>query len=223
VNESGPRAVAFDLDGTLVDSRLDLAAAVNLARADFDLPPHPVEAVLGMVGEGARNLVRRAFGEPEPARLERALERFFVHYDVECTRRTRPYAGIEAATLALAGRFPLAIVTNKPERFSRKIVDALGWRGRFVELVGGDSLPSRKPDPAGLCEVARRLGLPPAELLFVGDSRIDSATAGAAGAPFVFVEWGFAGEAERRELAAARSVREPAELLELVPPAQRIG
>jgi 2-phosphoglycolate phosphatase len=207
------RAVAFDLDGTLVDSRHDLAAAINLARGDLDLPPLEVDAVLGMVGEGARNLVRKAFGgEPEPALLERALERFFAHYDDECTRRTRPYPGMDTLTAALAARLPLAIVTNKPQRFSRKIVDALGWRGRFEPLIGGDTLGARKPDPAGLVAVARRHGLAPSEVVLVGDSRIDAATAAAAGSSFVFVAWGFASAAERAELAGAPTVRDAGEL-----------
>jgi phosphoglycolate phosphatase len=217
VSPPGIRAVAFDLDGTLVDSRHDLAAAINFARADLGLSPLEVGQILGMVGEGARNLVRKAFGgEPEPTLLERAIERFFAHYDAECTRRTRPYPGVDEATAELARRLPLAIVTNKPVRFSRKIVDALGWRGRFEPLVGGDTLPSRKPDPAGLFEVARHHDIRPAELLFVGDSRIDAATAAAAGCPFLFVEWGFASADERRQLGGARRVRSSGELVRYV-------
>jgi len=217
VSLSGVRAVAFDLDGTLVDSRHDLAAAINLARGDLGLAPLEVDAILGMVGEGARNLVRKALGdEPEPALLERALERFFAHYDAECTRRTRPYPGMDALTATLAARLPLAIVTNKPESFSRKIVEALGWSKRFEPLIGGDTLGARKPDPAGLVAVSRRHGVAPSEIVLVGDSRIDAATAVAAGCPFVFVEWGFASEAERRELAVAPRARDAAELADLL-------
>jgi phosphoglycolate phosphatase len=217
VKLAGARAVAFDLDGTLVDSRHDLATAINLARGDLGLPPLEVDAILGMVGEGARNLVCKALGgEPEPALLERAVERFFHHYETECTRATRPYAGIDELLAALAPRWPLALLTNKPERFTRRIVDALGWAGRFDPLIGGDTLGVRKPDPAGVARIAERHGLAPAAVVLVGDSRIDAATAAAAGCPFVFVEWGFAGMAERHELAGAPSLRQASELLALL-------
>jgi phosphoglycolate phosphatase len=222
VKLAGVRAVAFDLDGTLVDSRHDLAAAINLARRDLGLSPLEVDAILGMVGEGARNLVRKALGgEPEPALLERALERFFHHYETECTRRTRPYPGIDELLAALAPRWPLALLTNKPERFARRIVDALGWADRFDPLIGGDTLSVRKPDPAGIARIAERHRVAPAAVVLVGDSRIDAATAAAAGSAFVFVEWGFASTEERRELAGALGVRDApalAALLGAAPP-----
>jgi len=214
------RAVAFDLDGTLIDSRHDLASAVNLARSDLGFEPLAIDSIVAMIGEGARNLVRKALGgAPEPDLLEAALARFLVHYDTECTRCTRAFPGIDAMLSGLERLAPhvrLAIVTNKPEAFSRKIVDALGWRGRFDPLVGGDTLGVRKPDPAGLREVARRHDLTPDEILFVGDSGIDAATAAAAGARFVFVEWGFAREEERRELAGHSHVRDPHEILDFL-------
>ena len=220
MNRRPPRAVAFDLDGTLIDSRLDLAEAVNLARADLGLERLEVEAIVAMIGEGARNLVRKALGgAPPPELIEAAHARFVAHYDAECTRRTRAFPGIDALLdriAALAPALPLAIVTNKPEAFSRKIVDALGWSGLFDPLIGGDTLGVRKPDPAGLIAVARRHGVGTGEVLLVGDSRIDAATAAAAGSPFVFVEWGFRRDEERRELAGAASVGEPLELLRLL-------
>jgi phosphoglycolate phosphatase len=207
-------AVAFDLDGTLIDSRHDLAAAVNRMRSDLALPELAVDDVLGMIGEGARNLVRRALGgEPGEADLDRALEIFYRHYDGECTRRTRAFPGIDELLATLAPRLPLALVTNKPERFSRKIVAHLGWSGRFEPLLGGDSLPTRKPDPAGLLAVAARHRVSPAELVLVGDSRVDAAAAAAAGARLVLVEWGFARPAERATLAGERWIARPDELL----------
>jgi len=197
------RAIAFDLDGTLIDSRHDLAAAVNLARADLGLEALSVDGVLGMIGEGARNLVRRALGgAPDEALLDRALERFRHHYATECTRRTRPFPGIDELLAELTGRVPLALVTNKPESFSRTIVDHFGWSGHFDPLIGGDSLTTRKPDPAGLLAVCERHSIAPGELLMVGDSGIDARTAVAAGGRFIFAAWGFARATERRELAA---------------------
>jgi phosphoglycolate phosphatase len=217
---AGVRAVVFDLDGTLVDSRLDLAEAVNRARADLGLPALEVAAVVGMVGEGARNLVRRALGgAPEPELLERAFAAFLRHYERVCLDRTRPFPGVDGLVRRLAARRPLAVLTNKPERFSRRIVDGLGWSDQFVELVGGDSLSSRKPDPAGLRHVAARLALPVENLLLVGDSRIDAETASAAGAGLVLVAWGFAGAAEREALSGRRWVASPEELEALLAPA----
>jgi len=197
------RAVAFDLDGTLIDSRHDLAAAVNLARADVGLEALSVEGVLGMIGEGARNLVRRALGgSPDEALLDRAFERFRHHYAVECTRRTRPFPGIEDLLAELVGRLPLALLTNKPESFSRTIVEHLGWSRYFDPLIGGDTLTVRKPDPQGLLAICARHSLAPEELLMVGDSRIDARTAHDAGSAFVFAAWGFARDDERLELTA---------------------
>jgi phosphoglycolate phosphatase len=212
-------AVAFDLDGTLVDSRHDLAAAVNRTRRELGLAELAVDEILGMVGEGARSLVRRALGGAPPAAdLDRALERFYVHYEPECTRRTRSFPGVDAALRELGERLPLALVTNKPERFSRKIVEHLGWGARFDPLIGGDTLATRKPDPAGLLAVCARHRLAPAALTLVGDSRIDARAAAAAGCRFLFAAWGFARDDERRALAAAAPTAEtPAELGPLLP------
>jgi phosphoglycolate phosphatase len=157
------RAVVFDLDGTLVDSRLDLAEAVNRTRAALALPPLSVEAILGMVGEGARTLVRRALGDPEPELLDRALVRFMLEYEPICTEWTCPYPGLAELLPALRARYRLAVLTNKPERMSRKIIVACGWSEIIDELIGGDSLPTRKPEPGGLLELGRRLGPAPDE------------------------------------------------------------
>ncbi|MCM2269582.1 MAG: phosphoglycolate phosphatase [Thermoanaerobaculia bacterium] len=195
-------AVAFDLDGTLIDSRHDLAAAINRMRRDLGRSPLAVDDVLGMIGEGARNLVRRALGgEVDEASLDHALSIFYRHYDDECTRRTRPFPGIDGLLAELAPRLPLALVTNKPERFSRRIVESLGWRDRFDPLIGGDTLATRKPDPAGLLAVCARHGLSPGDLVLVGDSRVDALAAAAAGCRFFFAAWGFARPEERLALA----------------------
>jgi len=192
----------FDLDGTLIESRHDLATAVNRVRADLGLAPLGVATILGMVGEGARNLVRRALGgAPEPALLEHALAIFYEHYDEVCTQQTVGFAGIDELLRRLAASRPLAVLTNKPERFARKIIDHLGWGGLFRMVVGGDTFPTRKPDPQGLVAVAARLDVAVGEVMLVGDSRVDAATADAAGCPLVLVAWGFADAAQRQELA----------------------
>ena len=209
---SPARALVFDLDGTLVDSRADLAAAVNRTRADLDLPPLALDEIVAMVGEGARRLVSRALDGLEGEPLERALARFLFHYEPRCTVETRPYPGLSGLLAAEAARRPLALLTNKPERTSRRILDAFGWSPLFSALVGGDTLPVRKPDPGGLLWIAERLGLPAGELALVGDTRIDAETATAAGCRFVWVEWGFARGAERDELDRGPRAATAAEL-----------
>jgi len=217
MNLARVRAIAFDLDGTLVDSRLDLAEAVNRARGDVGLGPLAVDAILGMVGEGARRLVSRALGgDPEAELLERAFAAFHRHYDAVCCDRTAPFPGVDGLVREVAARFPLAVLTNKPERFARRIVGHLGWAELLPVIVGGDTFASRKPDPEGLRAVAERLGAETGATLLVGDSRVDSETAHAAGAPFVFVEWGYARDEERQELASAARIERPADLIDLL-------
>jgi phosphoglycolate phosphatase len=192
MSPAGWRAVAFDLDGTLVDSRRDLAAAVNLVRADLGLGALPLDDIVSMVGEGARKLMERALGPDfEQIGADAAVARFLARYEPICTRETVSYPGVAELLAELAGTFPLGVLTNKPERPARLILEHLGWSAWFRAVVGGDTLAERKPGPQGLLELATRFGVAPGELLLVGDSRIDADTAAAAGAPFLFVEWGF--------------------------------
>jgi len=203
------RAVVFDLDGTLVDSRRDLAEAVNRMRAELGLAPLELGDVVAMVGRGARHLVRAALGdERDEARVDRALARFLVHYDELATDATLPYPGVSRLLGEAAASRPLALLTNKPERPTRRILEHFGWGDLFREVIGGDSLAVRKPDPGGLVEIGRRLGVAPAGLLLVGDSRIDAETAARAGARFVLVEWGFAPPGEDESLADSWRARD---------------
>ncbi len=190
------RVAILDLDGTLVDSLDDLALAVNAALGEVGLPPRPIEEVRTFVGEGARRLVERAVGASVHL-VEPALAAWWRHYEAHCLDRTRPYPGIPAV-LAGAGRV-LAVHTNKPGRLARKILGGVGLLDRFAAVLGGDEAP-RKPDPTGTLELLARLGGAPADAVFVGDSRIDVATARAAGVRLVAVTWGFAA---RADLAAA--------------------
>lgn len=214
-----PAAVVFDLDGTLVDSRPDIATAVNRMRAELALPRLDLTAVGLMMGEGSRTLVRRALadapGAPadRPAEFERVHGRFLEHYAAVCTVATRPYDGVETLLAECARRWPLALLTNKPLAMTRALVDHLGWAARFRAVVGGDSLPYRKPDGRGLLGIAAGLAVAPAATLLVGDSRIDAETAQAAGSAFVWVEWGYAAAGDRRGLASGLTARSPAALL----------
>jgi phosphoglycolate phosphatase len=190
-----PAALVFDLDGTLIDSRRDITTAINRMRADLGLPPLKLEQVVTMVGEGARLLVERAlapeYPECPPDRVDQALERYLGYYRDVCLEETRPYPGVEEMLAELSGRYPLALLSNKGEALSRKILDGLGLAGHFREVLGGDSLPTRKPDPAGLRVLAERLGVPLEDLMLVGDTWVDAETAHNAGCPFALVEWGF--------------------------------
>jgi phosphoglycolate phosphatase len=187
-----PDALVFDLDGTLIDSRRDITTAINRMRADLGLPPLALEQVVTMVGEGARLLVERALGPGfTPDRIDEALPRYLGYYWEVCLEATKPYPGIEAMLAALAGRYPLALLSNKGEALSHRVLDGLGLTSHFREVLGGDSLPTRKPDPAGLRVLAGRLGVPVARLLLVGDTWIDAATARNAGCAFALVAWGF--------------------------------
>lgn len=209
-----PAAIAFDLDGTLVDSRHDLASAVNVVRGELGLEPLPLERVVAFVGHGARVLVRRSL----PATVagddfEAAFGRFLELYYERCLDETRPYPGVEAMLEALAERFPLAVVTNKPERHTRKVLEGLGLARRLRFALGGDSLAARKPEPEPLLEAARRLGVEPARLLYVGDSAIDGETAARAGAPAALVAWGFGSAEELVEHPAVARPESPEALV----------
>jgi phosphoglycolate phosphatase len=185
-----PAAVVFDLDGTLIDSRHDITAAVNRLRAELGLPPLALEQVVTMVGEGARRLIERALPE-RPDLVDHALARYLEHYWKVCLETTRPYPGVPEMLSALAGSYPLALLSNKGEALSRKILDGLDLSRFFREMLGGDSLATRKPDPTGLRRLAERLEVPVERLLLVGDTWIDAETADNAGCVFALVEWGF--------------------------------
>jgi phosphoglycolate phosphatase len=187
-----PAALVFDLDGTLIDSRRDITTAINGMRAELGLPAIPLEAVVTMVGEGARLLVERALGPGfTPEQVDRALARYLDLYRDVCLEQTQPYPGIGEMLARLGERYPLALLSNKGEALSRRVLDGLGLTPFFREILGGDSLPTRKPDPAGLRVLAGRLGVPVERLMLVGDTWIDAETAHNAGCAFALVEWGF--------------------------------
>ena len=181
---------AFDLDGTLIDSARDLAESIGEMLEGYGARPLPLGEVVAMVGEGAPVLVRRALKEaglkPEPGE---ALARFLQIYDRRLMNHTVPYEGI-AESLALAiRRGPLAVVTNKPLGPSIGLLEALGMRGFFSRIIGGDSEFGRKPDPAGLLSLQTLA--PSGQIVMVGDSPADWRAAEAAGVPFVFARYGF--------------------------------
>jgi phosphoglycolate phosphatase len=213
--ETPPRfnvsAVAFDLDGTLLDTVADLAGAVNALLAERGHAPLSRDTVRALVGKGMANLVRRALAlatarAPESlddATVAAALERYQALYAAELGRATQPFPGlVDCLDRLRAAGFPLAIITNKATRFVRPHLELAGIADRFDVIVGGDDLPAKKPDPGPLLHVARAFRIPPAQLLMVGDSANDVRAARAAGCPVVVVPHGYREGRPVRELDA---------------------
>jgi phosphoglycolate phosphatase len=186
--------IVFDLDGTLVDSRRDLAEAVNQVLVERGCRPLAEEAIGQMVGDGAAMLVARALDAADcPCRLDDALGRFLEAYSSRLLTFTRPYPGIPVALDALRRRADLAVLTNKPLAATRAILEGLDLARYFApELtLGGDGPLPRKPDPSGLLHlIARTCGTPQSAVL-VGDSFIDWRTAQAAGTAICIARYGF--------------------------------
>ena len=185
--------IVFDLDGTLVDSRKDIANAANATIESFGGKPIPDEDIVGMVGEGSALLVRRALRAAGVASdAHGALETFLRFYERGLLNHTRPYPGMENALTQLhnAG-VAMAVLTNKPQRATDGVLDGLGLRGFFRDVIGGDTAFGRKPDPAGLLELIGRAGARPETTLLVGDSRVDLQTARRGGTRICLARYGF--------------------------------
>ena len=185
------RALLFDLDGTLVDSAVDIAAALSRLSTSRGGPAVTSETVRPLVSRGVEVLVREALGETEES-LEDDITRF---RQILATFPANPdsiYPGVVDALGALtANGHPMAIVTNKPEGLSRLLLDQLGLVTFFSVIVGGDTLPSRKPDPAPLEHALAALGAKREEAIMIGDSEVDAAAAMAAELPFALFEGGY--------------------------------
>jgi phosphoglycolate phosphatase len=193
-------AIALDLDGTLLDTIHDLADAVNALLAEEGRGPLPQDAVRAMVGKGMANLVQRALAlargvAPEAiaeAEVRAVLPRYQAHYAAVLGRGTLAYPGIvEGLDRLSAMGFPLAIVTNKAARFVQPHLEHAGIAHHFALVIGGDTLPTRKPAAGPLLHVAAEFGIAPARLLMVGDSINDVAAARAAGCPVLVLPYGY--------------------------------
>jgi phosphoglycolate phosphatase len=209
--------VVFDLDGTLVDSRFDLADAGNDARAALGLPALASEVVAGYVGDGAEKLVERLTPEASSDERRRAFEAFRTSYRSRCCDRTRPYAGIPEALSALrSAGWTLAVATNKPLEFTSRILRACVIDNHFVEIRGGDR--ERKPDPGQLLDILAATRVSADASWMVGDHHTDIAAARAAGMRVAWCAWGMG---HRDGLKADAEVSSPSQLPALIgaPPA----
>jgi phosphoglycolate phosphatase len=183
--------IVFDLDGTLVDSRRDLANATNRLIEERGGRPLAEPDVVRMVGEGAAKLIARAFAAAGVGVTPDALDRFLELYAERLDVYTRPYDGVPEMLDALAGMAALAVLTNKPTPHSEALLTALGLRGYFARVVGGDGPYPRKPNPDSLLSLAARFDAAVGDTLLVGDSVFDLRTARAAGTPLVLARYGF--------------------------------
>ncbi len=178
---AGIRLLIFDLDGTLVDSELDLALSVNAVRRAMGLDPLPVATVASYVGQGVTVLIRRALGEAvSKETIDKATEMFLKYYGEHMLDNTVPYDGVREALAGLDAR-PMAVLTNKPVRFSTRLLAGLDLARQFKCIYGGDSFASKKPDPVGVNKLMNDLGASARTTLIVGDSDTDVFTGRNAG------------------------------------------
>ncbi len=188
--------IAFDLDGTLIDTAPDLISTLNLVLGESGLKPVPFHEARNLVGGGARVLIERGLVlegvKVAPAELDRMLARFLVHYETHLADSSIPFPGAIETLDALAKEGAILVVcTNKLERFSIKLLKALGIADRFAFIAGPDTFSVRKPDPGHLLSAVSRAGGHSSAVVMVGDSKTDVATARAAKVPVIAVSFGY--------------------------------
>ena len=201
--------VVFDLDGTLIDSHRDIADSANALVVERGGRPLPIETITSMIGDGAALLVRRLIkASGLDIGLCEALPRFLELYDERLLVHTHLYEGTREALEALAPRATLAILTNKPQQPTERILEGLAIAPFFRWIIGGDTPHGRKPDPAGLNHLIALAGAGTAETVMVGDSAIDLRTARAAGTRVCLVRYGFGFRTAEPELAGDELIAE---------------
>lgn len=211
------KAVIFDLDGTLLDTLDDLANAVNYALAYYRLPQRTREEICSFVGNGMANLIARSAGEDTPNQ-DKILATFRAHYGEHCKDETKPYADILTLLSALKERgIKTAVLSNKADYAVQAL--AREYFPALLDIAQGEDEENgimRKPNPNGLLNIIKNLGLAPNEIVYVGDSDIDIQTAKNAGTDCISVTWGFRGEAFLRESGATVLVNSPLQILEKI-------
>ncbi|HEX5756104.1 MAG TPA: phosphoglycolate phosphatase [Arenimonas sp.] len=187
-----PKAVLFDLDGTLVDSAPDLLAAMNRLRGEHDLAPLALSELRPVVSKGGRAMLAVAFPHLAADAREPLLPPFLAYYAEALAVHSVAFDGVPELLDAIEARgLRWGIVTNKPMYLARDVVAGFGWQQRSAVLLGGDSLPRRKPDPDQLLQACVELGVQPSECLYVGDDERDAIAARAAGMRMIVALWGY--------------------------------
>jgi 2-phosphoglycolate phosphatase len=214
---TAPRAILFDLDGTLADTAPDLAAAVNLLRTERGLEPTPYDILRPTASAGARGMIGASFGlTPQDEGYETLRQGFFSNYEAAIMVHSTLFSGVIEllAGIEQAG-LTWGIVTNKPARFTDPLMPQIGLSHAGC-IVSGDTTPHPKPHPAPLLEGARRLGLAPEQCWYVGDDLRDIEAGRAAGMPTVACQWGYCGATEPMSWNADQLVDTPETLLTIV-------
>jgi phosphoglycolate phosphatase len=187
-----PRAVLFDLDGTLVDSAPDFIAVINRMRSDRGRDAMPLADLRPVVSKGSRAMLAAGFPDVAAGERETWVQEFLDRYEAELGLHGEPFDGVERMLAALETHGTTwGIVTNKPEYLARKLMPVLGWESRCAVLIGGDTLPVRKPDPLPLLHAAESIGVAADDCIYVGDDERDILAARAAGMPSVVALWGY--------------------------------
>jgi phosphoglycolate phosphatase len=213
------RAVLVDLDGTLIETAPDIAAAANAMLADLECAALEIAQVRSFIGEGIAVLVRRALRARMSAaeaetKLALALQHFERHYASTNGRYSSLYPGVAEGLRAMRGMgLKIGCVTSKPLRFAEPLLARFALLELIDTLVAGDSTSARKPDPAPVLEACRRLGVPPQACVLIGDSAHDAHAARAAGMPFVAVPYGYGGKEDLRSAPSTASLAQAAEFL----------
>jgi phosphoglycolate phosphatase len=207
--------IIFDLDGTLVDSRRDIANSVNELLENYGRPKLPNERIYGFIGNGVRCLLERSLGGAPDQDIVRALDMFLPIYRRRLLETTRPYTGVREALEELRRGRTLAVLTNKPKPESVALLEGLELASYFRFIYGGDSFPARKPDPMGIQSLIDSSGAPRERTLMVGDSHVDYETARNACIPICMVSYGI-GAARIEELGPDYVVDDLRELITIL-------
>ncbi len=210
--------IAFDLDGTLIDSKRDIAESLNLTFNEVGYASLSMETISSYVGNGIVPLVQKAVAKAgHPEREQEVLELFRSIYWERLLIHTKLYPGVMDTLETFSEKYGMGVVSNKPERYTKEIVKRLGLEPMFGDQVyGGDSLPVKKPDPAALLKVAEKHGASPSRLLFVGDGSVDVMAGKNAGAYTVGVTYGFRSVEELEKAGVDRLIDNFDELLQVV-------
>ena len=213
-----PRALLFDLDGTLADTAPDLAAAVNKMCSDRGIEPTPFEILRPLASAGARGLIGAAFGiVPGDTRYDAMREEFLDNYAAAIAQHTTLFDGVESLLMEISALgLSWGIVTNKPALYTDALIPQIGL-AHAACIISGDTTPHAKPHPEPLFEAARRLQLAPADCWYVGDDLRDIDAGKAAGMPTIAAGWGYCGNTEPADWLADLIASHPLDLLPLLP------